>query len=345
MKTLLLLLTLAAVAQPATYIVTVAGLGGEPDYDQRFSTWAKEIEKTLASAAEVKSETLHGPAATKERIKETLARFGKQATAQDSLVLMLFGHGSYDGIDYKMNLPGPDLSGVELAALLDRVPGERQLVVNGTSASGASVHALMKPNRTVITATKSGTERNATVFPRYWIEALRDAAADADKNEIITALEAFRFAEMKTKQFFETNKRLATEHAQIDGGDGTAPTNAGRFALLRLGSIQLAANDPAKRALLAKREQVELQIEKLKLEKAAMPVAEYKQGLQKLLIELATVQAELDSATPAAGATPAAVTSAPPSAPSTANPAPAAPVSTPETASPQGEERPRPVRK
>ena len=49
----------------------------------------------------------------------------------------------------------------------------------------------------VITATKTGTEKNATVFARYWVEALRDPAADTDKNETISALEAFRYAERK----------------------------------------------------------------------------------------------------------------------------------------------------
>ncbi len=39
-----------------------------------------------------------------------------------------------------------------------------------TSASGGSIAALEKPKRVVITATKAGTEKNATVFPRYWIE-------------------------------------------------------------------------------------------------------------------------------------------------------------------------------
>ena len=162
--------------------------------------------------------------------------------------------------EYKINLPGPDMTAIELASLLDRVKAGKQLVVNATSASGGSQHALLRQNRTVITATKSGTEKNATVFPRYWIEALRDAAADTDKNEVISALEAFKFAELKTKQFYETNKRLATEHAMLDGGDSNGPMNAGRFTLLRIGSIQKAAADPAKRALLTKREQLEDEI-------------------------------------------------------------------------------------
>jgi hypothetical protein len=289
------LLLLAGTLTATTYSVTVAGLGGEPDYEQRFANWAKEFDKNLKAAGEeMKSQMLVGPDATKVRVREMLEQIAREAKAQDSLLVFLIGHGSFDGLDYKINIPGPDISSVELAGMLDRVPGERQLVVNATSASGASVHALQKPNRTVITATKSGTEKNATVFARYWIEALRDDTADADKNEVITALEAFKYAEQKTKQFFETNKRLATEHPMLDGGDQQAQIAAGRFALLRLGSAQLAAKDPAKRALLDKREHLEDQIDQLKFQKAAMPLDEYKKQLQSLLLELARTQAEID---------------------------------------------------
>src|SRR5229473_8421068 len=129
---------------------------------------------------------------------------------------MLIGHGSYDGVEYKINLPGPDLSAAELGTLLNRVPATRQLVVNMTSASGGSIETLRKGNRVLITATKSGSEKNATVFARYWVEALRDAAADADKNETVSALEAFIYAEEKTTQFYETQKRLATEHPTLE---------------------------------------------------------------------------------------------------------------------------------
>jgi hypothetical protein len=285
----------ALCAHATTYCVTIAGLGGEPDYEQRFATWAKEIDQTLKGAgAEVKSETLSGPDATRARFHAAIESIAKQAKAQDSLVIMMIGHGSFDGSEYKINLPGPDVSATELASMLDRVPAGRQLVVNMTSASGGSVHALQKPNRTVITATRSGSEKNATVFARYWVEALRDAAADTDKNEVITALEAFKYAELKTKQFYDTQKRLSTEHASLDGGEQQGPLSAARFSLLRLGSIQMAAKDPAKQELLQKREQLEAQIDQLKFQKAATPIDEYKKQLSALLLELARTQAELD---------------------------------------------------
>lgn len=290
-----LLLLSALGAHATTFCVTIAGLGGEPDYEQRFATWAKEIDQTLKGAgAEMKSETLSGPDATRARFRAALESIAKEAKSQDSLVVMMIGHGSFDNVDYKINLPGPDVSATELAALLDRIPAGRQLVVNMTSASGGSVHALQKPNRTVITATRTGSEKNATVFARYWVEALRDASADTDKNEVITALEAFKYAELKTKQFYETQKRLSTEHAALDGGNQQGPLLAARFPLLRIGSIQNAAKDPAKQALLAKREQLEAQIDQLKFQKAATPTDEYKKRISAMLLELARTQAELD---------------------------------------------------
>jgi hypothetical protein len=297
-------LLLTAASLPATtYYVTVTGLGGEPDYEQHFGMWAKDIEKALKPAADSKIETLVN--ATRDKVRTALADIAQQAKPQDAVVLMLIGHGSFDGYDYKINLPGPDLTGSELATLLDRIPASRQLVVNMTSASGGSIAFLRRPNRVVIAATKSGTEKNATIFARYWVEALSDPAADSDKNEIVSALEAFRFADKKTAAYFEQQNRLATEHAVLEDtgkGEGVrapSPENgegmlATQFPLLRIGATAAAAKDPAKLQLLATKESLEQQIDKLKYDKAAIPPEEYKKQLGALLLQLAKTQEELD---------------------------------------------------
>jgi hypothetical protein len=288
----------------ATYYVTVSGLGGEPDYVQRFAMWSKEIDKVVrAGAGDAKVQTLVAP--TRDVVRRALAKIAREAKPQDALVLMLIGHGTYDGYDYKINLPGPDLSASELAGLLDRIAASRQLVVNMTSSSGGAIETLRKPNRVVIAATKTGTEKNATVFARYWVQALRDPAADTDKNDSISALEAFRYAERKTADYYETEKRLATEHAVLEDtgrGDGVkdpSPQNgegllAASFPVARLGAAAAAAKDPAKQQLMAKKEQLEEQIDRLKYQKAAMPAEVYKQQLTNLLLELARTQEELD---------------------------------------------------
>jgi hypothetical protein len=293
-------------AQATSYYVTVAGLGGEPDYEQRFTSLAKDLDKLLkASGSDVHVYTLTGSDATKAHLTDTMNQIAREAKADDTFTLTLIGHGSYDSVEYKFNLPGPDISGEDLAALCDHVAAKRQLVVNTTSASGGSIGALQKPGRIVIAATKTGTEKNATVFARYWVEALRDASADVDKNEVISALEAFQYADRKTASFYESQKRLATEHAIIEdtgkkegvrapsteNGEGLLATN---FVLLRLGAAQKAANDPAKRALLEKKEELERKIDTLKYQKAAMSAEDYKAQLSSALLELARVQEELD---------------------------------------------------
>jgi hypothetical protein len=305
MKRTLALGFIAASLQATTYYVTVAGLGGEPEYDLRFSGWAKDIDKALKGAPDAKSETLFGDAGTKAAIRAALERIGKEAKPADALVLTLIGHGSYDGSDYKFNIPGPDITAIELATLLDRIPASRQLVVNMTSASGGAIDALKKANRVIVSATKTGTEKNATVFARYWVEALNDPAADADKNDTVSALEAFKYADQKTGMFYTMQKRIATEHALLEDtgkGEGVRTPNtengegmlASAFPLLRLGGNASAAKDPAKLKLLAQKEELEQQIDRLKYQKAAMPIEDYKKQLGALLLQLAKTQAELD---------------------------------------------------
>lgn len=280
----------AAGARAATYYVTVAGLGGEPDYEKRFGLWAQEIERVLKSAGgDARVESLQGTAASRDGVRAALERVARESKAGDAFILMLIGHGSFDGVDYRLNLPGPDLTAADLAGLLDRIPAERQLVVNMTSASGGANEALRKPSRVVISATKSGTEKNATIFARYWAEALREPSADTDKNQTISAAEAFRYAQQKTARFYETEKRLATEHPVL-----LEEQMAGSFPLVRYGATAGFAGDPAKRSLLARREELEQQIDRLKFRKAAMPAEDYKKQLTALLLELARVQEELE---------------------------------------------------
>jgi hypothetical protein len=300
----LLMLACAFGAHATTFYVTISGLGGEADYDQRFKMWADDIDGSLKKAGgDAKVVTLASP--TREKIRAQMAEVAREAKPSDALVLMLIGHGSFDGVEYKFNIPGPDITGQELAALLDRVPATRQLVVNMTSSSGGSIEFLRRPTRVVISATKSGTEKNATVFARYWAEALRDPAADTDKNEAVSALEAFHYAQRKTNEFFDTNKRLATEHAVLEDtgkGEGERNPNTGNgvgklaaaFPVVRLGANAAAARDPVKRPLLDRKEQIEQAIDQLKYQKAAMPEAAYKQQLTALLLELARIQEALE---------------------------------------------------
>lgn len=302
-NSILALLLTASLSQAATHHVLCAGLGGEPDYDTRFTSLVNDAQKLLASPGDTVT-TLTGAQSTKDSLRAAIARAIAAATAEDTVVVTLIGHGTFDGTDYRFNIPGPDLTAAELDQWLAPARA-RAVVVLATSASGDAIATLRHPNRVIISATRSGTEKNAVVFSRFWVDALRDAAADADKNESVSALEAFRFAALKTTRYYETLKRLATEHPVIeDTGKADAvadpsPQNgqgllASRTSIVRFGSVQKALADPAKQALLKRKESVEQAIDKLKYEKAALPIADYRKQLAALLLQLAQIQEEIE---------------------------------------------------
>jgi hypothetical protein len=275
-----------------TYFLVVAGLGGEDLYEKRFEEDTNGLAEVLKKTAEDPSlvQVLKGAAATRQAIEQALTKLEKQMKPEDSLALMMIGHGSYDGYEYKFNIPGPDIDGERLKLLLDRLPGQRQLIVNTTSASGAALDLWKNDKRVVVAATKNGRERTATIFAKYWVAALSDAEADTDKNEVISALEAYQYAERKVKDFYELETRLATEHPRLEG------SLASGFTLARLGSALEAASDPATRELMRQREALERDVEALKLRKDSLAEDEYLDQLQKLVLELAELQQKIDAA-------------------------------------------------
>src|SRR6516225_12214488 len=87
----ILSLAFAFGAQATTFYVTISGLGGEPDYDQRFKMWAEDIDGSLKKAGgDTKVVTLQAP--TLEKIKTEFSALSKEAKPGDALVLMLIGH-------------------------------------------------------------------------------------------------------------------------------------------------------------------------------------------------------------------------------------------------------------
>ncbi|MGC2660769.1 MAG: hypothetical protein WA324_22665 [Bryobacteraceae bacterium] len=306
MKLVGLLLGFAFSLQAANYYLIVAGLGGSPDYDKQFQQWATETARAIqAGSSTAHIETLSGGKATRQQLDESMAKIASDVQPDDTFALLMIGHGTFDGDNYKFNLPGPDITAGELATLLDRIPAQRQLVVNMTSASGASLPLLARKGRVVITATKSGNEKNLTVFPRYFLDALRDPEADTDKSGGLSALEAFRYTQRKTVNYFESEKLLATEHPMLedtgskDGARDPSAANgeglaASAFPLIPAGSNDTAASSPEKQKLVARKDELETKIDKLKYQKASMPEAEYKHQLSELLLELARTQAEID---------------------------------------------------
>ncbi len=91
--------------------------------------------------------------------------------------------------------------------------------------------------------------------------------------------------------FEDTGQGEAVRVGAAQGKEGALMSS---LTVVRIGASQAAMNDPAKRELLAKKEELEQKIDALKYQKAAMEPGEYKKQLTEALLQLATVQEELD---------------------------------------------------
>ena len=168
----------------------------------------------LAEKPEVDAKRVTGRSTKDEVVKA----FDKLAAAgeDDVVFIVLIGHGSFDGRVAKFNLPGPDLTPADFEPLLKKMRSRHVVFVNTASASGPFMEALAGPGRTIVTATRTGAERFATLFGGYFVDALAGTDADADKNRRISVLEAFIYAKREVATAYEREGIMSTEHALLE---------------------------------------------------------------------------------------------------------------------------------
>ena len=291
----------SAVAAQDIHVLVITGVSGDDEHAQRFHKWASTVVDAakkrggvpdanityLAEKPDQDSARIRGRS-TKENVEKAFADIAARARPNDEVFVLLIGHGSFDGRQSAFNLPGPDLTATDYAALLAKLSTQRVAFVNTAAASGGFLEALMGPDRTIVTATKTGGERNETRFPSYFVEAFEDNTADGDRNGRVSVFEAFEYARTKVAKSYEQEGLILTEHAALEDG------NEGKLAatlFLESDRSRAAATatvaDPALRALLEQQRALEDQIGQLKLRQSGMDPAQYEQQMEKLLVDLA----------------------------------------------------------
>jgi hypothetical protein len=191
------------------------------------------------------------------------------------------------------------MSASDFAEALSAFPTQSIVLVNSASASGPFVAVLSGANRIVVTATKSGSERNETLFARYFVEAFAADGADVDKDERVSVLEAYNYARREVTRYYEERGILLTEHALLDdNGDGVgsgepdpeASDGAMARTLYLVGLPAAVAGDvpadPELAALYSEKQQLEEEIAALRQRKDEMDAVAYEQQLEELLVEL-----------------------------------------------------------
>ena len=292
------------------YALIVSGVSGTEKFAANQKTWVSSLQATLqqrlgfaADRITVLSEDGAGTAiANRDNVTRVLTSLKPRLTADDILLVVLIGHGTFDGTVAKFNLVGPDMDSREWKAAFDG-NAARVVFVNTTSSSFQFVPALSAKNRIVIAATDSAAQKYATLFPQYFIEALDQGdKADNDKNGRLSVWEAFAYASQAVKQAFEKQGTLVTERSVIDdNGDGVgkeATATAGNDGVLAKTTFldPLPASSSGNTALAGlekRRVTLEAEIEQLKGRKGEMPAGQYEEEFERLAIELAKVSAQI----------------------------------------------------
>jgi hypothetical protein len=291
------------------FVLIIAGATGGQEYAQQYDKWTRELSGVLVDRMKldrdrvrVLSETMDPTSvATAANVRQQIAAVRRAMTKEDVLMIVLIGHGTFDGVDAKFNLVGADLESAQWAELLAGLPG-RVIIVNTSSASFPFIERLTGPRRIVIAATDSVAQRFDTVFPEYFVKAFQGEEADIDKNQRISIWEAFAAATADVRRHYQRRGQLSTERALLDdNGDGVGREAAGKGEDGSLAS-QVYLDEPLPGApptdqvllqLLQKRAAIEAELDELKVRRSFLRPTEYQQEFERLVIELARVTQEI----------------------------------------------------
>ena len=274
------------------HVLAVTGLSGEPAYrllfeaaastlvDSARARWKVPDSSLIVLAEDRKGTRIRAKGrATRDTIGQSFSALSRRVAPGDIVLVFLVGHGSGEGADSRVSLPGPDATAADFAGWLSGFPRQTVVFVNAASGSGDFGAALAGPRRVIVTATRTALERNETRFATPFVRALTTDEADADKDGRVSVLEAFAYARKEVARVYETDKRLLTEHAAI--------TDSALARSVTFGAPRGTTTDPRAAALVAERTELESRVAALRSRKESMPAAAYDAELERLLVQVA----------------------------------------------------------
>jgi len=294
------------------YALIVSGASGSPQHAAAHAKQREALVRALTGPLALptghvlvlkEGEAGAADVSTREHVVAAVRGLTPQLRAEDTLLVVLIGHGTDDGVEAKFNLVGPDLTAEGWRDLLRGVRA-RLVFINTSSASAAFLEQLSGPRRVVITATDIPAQQYDTVFAEFLGPAFTAPEADLDKDGRVSMGELFAFASARVKRYYAERGQLATERAALDdtgdgrgkeagtlGPDGTLASQT----FLDAGPDVALSRDPAITEVLARRDALEAALDELKRKKSFMPAADYSQELERLLIEHARISRQIRS--------------------------------------------------
>ena len=213
----------------------LVGLPGDAEHEKLFGDVARQWRDWIVGAMDCRPDdvrVLFGRSgkdglakepATRKAIEREVAGIKESLKPGDRLWVFFLGHADYDGERASLHLAGPDLRGDELGKLFAGLTCREQVFWMTTPASGWFVRALSAKGRIVIAATAADAEYNETEFPQALADVMKRPPdkLTADKDGKVSVLDLYRQTVKEVEARFARDKRVPTEHAQLDdNGDG-----------------------------------------------------------------------------------------------------------------------------
>ncbi len=223
----------------------VVGLAGDDEHDALFretaGAWRRWLTDALGFPAggvrvlfgEHGDRDLDAGPATRQALADEVAAIRRSLDPAGRLWVFVLGHANGSGGHAFLHLPGPDPRDDELGAMFRGIACREQVFWLTNAASGWFLPALSAPGRVVIAATAPDQEFNETEFPHALVDVSGRSPAelDLDGDGKVSVWELFLRTGQAVEERFAADRRVPTEHAQLDDdGDrkGTERPDAAR---------------------------------------------------------------------------------------------------------------------
>jgi hypothetical protein len=313
------LLAAAPAGAAQRYAIIITGASGSAEHATQHGAWRDELAGALRTAmkmppdhirllgdvvAERRAQRTVGDdvdVSSRDQVRAAFTRLAPVLEKDDLLLVVLIGHATFDGVDAKFTLVGPDLEASEWKALVTPIRA-KIVFVNTAAASAPFLTKLAGDRRIVITATDSGIQRYETVFPRFFVQAFGEADTDLDKDTRISVWEAFARASLGVRQYYRQRGQLTVERPVLDdtgdgvGKDAGATGADGAIASRTFfddGDDPARAGGPALSELVARRNALESELDELKKRKDFMRAGDYEKRRDDVIIEIARVSRKI----------------------------------------------------
>jgi hypothetical protein len=215
----------SASSRPQTTVLIVSGISKDPNdqaiRNQAVSGLREHLLKRMSLDPQHLT-ILPADASTASRVSQALETAASTLGPDDRFVFYYLGQANAAGGDLRFNLPGPDMTPMDLAGRLNRLKAGTQLVVLDCPCAALATKALAAANRVIVCAS-AATQVYGTRFSTHFVHALAQPQTDANKDGKVSLLEAFTETAKEIEQWYRQKGILVTETPCLeDDGDGTA---------------------------------------------------------------------------------------------------------------------------